>query len=162
MNTTAYQFVEANSSEHFLAATHLFKEYAAGLNFDLCFQNFDQELAEIQVQYGEPSGGLLLIRTNDQWVGCAGVRRFAAEIGELKRMYIQPAHRGGGLGNRLMKEAIEVARKLGYRRLRLDTVKTMTSAIHVYQKFGFREIEPYRFNPMKEVLYLEMDIPGPR
>jgi ribosomal protein S18 acetylase RimI-like enzyme len=150
-----YRFDLANNPKDFSEAATLFKEYAASLNFDLCFQNFDTELNEIDVKYNSPHGGLILIRLNNESVGCAAVRKLEDKIGELKRMYIQPGHRGLGLGHELLKKALEMAKALGYETVRLDTIKTMTEATRIYERFGFVSIPPYCYNPMDNALYLE-------
>jgi len=102
-----YRFIIASEADHYLAAATLFREYAAFLDVDLCFQNFDQELIELDKQYGEPSGGLILVQCEEKFIGCAAVRKFSSEIGELKRMFIQPAHRGDGLGQELLQRAVD-------------------------------------------------------
>ncbi len=153
-----YVFQVAKNADHFSAAGKLFREYAAGLNFDLSFQKFDQELNEINIQYDLPTGGLMLVRHSGVFIGCAGIRKFEDRIGELKRMYIQPDHRGLGLGKILLENVIELAKKRGYKYVRLDTLKNLASALHLYREFGFKDIEPYRFNPRNDVLYLEKQI----
>ena len=152
---TKPEFLIAGSPAHFKAAVKLFKEYAATLDFDLCFQDFDKELEDIEIQYNLPSGGLILIVDQGKYVGCAGVRKFDGKSAELKRMYVQPAYRGSGLGNQMMNAAIELAKSRGYERMLLDTLRSMKSALAVYRKFGFYEIPSYRHNPKEDVVYLE-------
>ena len=136
----------------------LFKEYADSLDFDLCFQNFDQELIEIDTQYNSPAGALTLIGHHGEFIGCAGIRRFQNKIAELKRMYIQPGYRGLGLGKILLEKSIALAKEIGYERVRLDTMQSMVIASQMYQKLGFYAIEAYRFNPSENVLYFERKI----
>lgn len=133
----------------------MFLEYAKSLGFDICFQNFEQELIDIQVQYGAPNGNLLLVIHNGATVGCAGVRRWEGDMAELKRMYIKPENRGAGLGRQLLQAALENARQLGYRSIRLDTLPTMQAAIALYREFGFTDIPAYRENPFEGTIYLE-------
>ncbi|MBI2968787.1 MAG: GNAT family N-acetyltransferase [Bacteroidetes bacterium] len=155
MKESSYYIIIAKTAEEFSAGKELFIEYARSLGFDLCFQNFDKELEELDVQYNLPEGGLLLIRYGMDYVGCTGIRKLENGIAELKRMYIKPDHRKAGLGKIMMEKAIELAKNLWFRKIRLDTLKNMTAAIHLYKSNGFYEIEPYRFNPLEEALYFE-------
>lgn len=149
------EVIVAKTATEFAEAGKLFREYAAALDFDLCFQGFEQELNELPRQYGFPNGGLILLQKGKQFVGCAGIRRFENRIGELKRMYIQPDHRGQGFGHLLLESTIRHAVELGYDFLRLDTLKSMSSAIKLYRHFDFYDIPAYRYNPSEEVLYFE-------
>jgi GNAT superfamily N-acetyltransferase len=142
------------------AVRPLFEEYAESLPFDLCFQGFDLELAELPGAYGPPSGALLLASVDGGPAGCAGLRMLEAGTAELKRLYVRPAHRGHGLGRRLAAEAVAIARELGYGRLRLDTTPEMTAAHELYRSLGFQEIEPYRENPVPGTRYLELALSG--
>jgi len=153
-----FVFVRAKTTDQFVAARNLFVEYAEGLTIDLCFQNFEKELDEIPVQYNEPAGGLILIRHKHGYMGCAGIRKLEDTIAELKRMYIQPRYRGSGLGRILLGRAVDLARELGYSKIRLDTLRTMDAAVNLYRKSGFTGIDPYYFNPSPEVLYFEKEI----
>lgn len=135
----------------------LFLEYAESLGFSICFQNFEQELADIQIQYGAPNGCLLLVNDSELTVGCVGVRRWDGDIAELKRMYLRPSTRGQGMGRRLLDSALEYARQLGYRSIRLDTLPGMEAAIALYREAGFKEIPAYRDNPFPDTLYMEKE-----
>lgn len=145
----------ARSSADFGIGKQLFLEYAESLGFDICFQNFEQELIDIEVQYGAPNGCLLLVTAEEENIGCTGVRRWEDDKAELKRMYIRPTARGNGWGRQLLQAAIQQARLLGYKSLRLDTLPNMHSAIALYRTFGFAEIPAYRENPYEGVIYLE-------
>jgi ribosomal protein S18 acetylase RimI-like enzyme len=138
------------------AARALFAEYAASLGVDLGFQGFDEELARLPAGYLPPTGSLLLAETPAGIVGCVAVRAFEDDACELKRLYVRPAGRGAGLGRTLTEQAIAAARRLGYRRMRLDTLPAMQTAYALYRGLGFREIEPYRFNPVPGTRYLEL------
>ncbi len=152
------KIVVATSPGDFDTGKKLFLEYAQSLDFNLCFQNFEQELADIQVQYGVPNGCLLLVKNDEESVGCVGVRRWKGDIAELKRMYLRPQTRGLGLGKKLLEVALSSARSLGYRSIRLDTLPSMTSAIAIYRDFGFADIPPYRDNPLEGAIYLEKNL----
>jgi len=148
----------ARSADDFALAKALFLEYAGDIGLDLSFQDFDQELAGLTAQYGPSEGGILLLTIEGLPAGCVAVRRFEKDIAELKRMYVRPAYRGQGYGRRLGEEALALARRLGYRAIRLDTLPQMGKAISLYQSFGFVEIEPYRFNPVPGAKYFELKL----
>ncbi|MGB9005071.1 MAG: GNAT family N-acetyltransferase [Candidatus Aminicenantales bacterium] len=151
------EIVMARSAEDYALAKELFLEYAGDIGLDLSFQNFDEELAGLTVQYGPSEGGILLLSVEDRPAGCVAVRRFEKDTAELKRMYVRPAYRGQGYGRRLGEEALALARRLGYQAIRLDTLPQMGKAIALYQSFGFVEIEPYRFNPVPGAKYFELE-----
>lgn len=136
----------------------LFKEYTNWLGFDLSFQNFDKEFAELPGQYAPPKGRLLLAYEDDEAVGCVGLREFQDEICEMKRLYIKEQYRGKGYGRKLAEAVIAEARKIGYKYMRLDTVPWMKEAIGLYRSMGFYEIEAYRFNPIRGALYFELKL----
>lgn len=140
------------TDDQWALADRLIREYMDSLGFDLCFQDVERELAELRTQYGPPTGGAFLAGD----VGFVGVRRFGDDMGELKRMYVAPSARGRGLGRALAEAAVEEARRLGYRRLRLDTLATMEAAVALYRSLGFVDIEPYRPNPIADARYLEL------
>lgn len=134
----------------------LFGEYAASLAFDLSFQAFDRELAGLPGRYAPPAGALLVARIDDEAVGCVALRPLDGAICELKRLYVRPEHRGGGAGHRLVASALDEARRLGYRRVRLDTVPGMEQAQALYERLGFRDIAPYTDNPIAGTRFLEL------
>ena len=140
-------------------ARELFLEYADSLGFSLCFQGFDKELAELPGMYSPPDGRLLLATVDDQAAGCAGLHKLESGVCEMKRLYVRPAFRGAGLGRRLATTTIAEARGIGYKKMRLDTiVGKMDRAIELYRQLGFREIEPYRPNPIQGALYMELTL----
>jgi putative acetyltransferase len=148
---------EAESPAQIAQARELFLEYAQSLGFSLCFQNFDQELAELPGDYAPPGGRLLLAEIKGELAGCVALHRFDTGICEMKRLYLRPKFRGRGLGRVLADTIIAEARKLGYTRMRLDTVgPVMKDAVEMYRRLGFREIAPYRANPMPGTLYMEL------
>jgi putative acetyltransferase len=145
----------ANTNEHYQAAILLFKEYAAWLNIDLCFQNFDAELQQLNEMYAAPLGIILLNTNEGRYTACVAVRKKGIDIAELKRMYVQPAQRGKGLAKDLLQKAINFAKQAGYKKIRLDTLATMTPAINLYKQFGFYEIDPYYHNPEDNAVFFE-------
>jgi ribosomal protein S18 acetylase RimI-like enzyme len=135
----------------------LLVEYANGLGVDLCFQGFDRELAELPGDYAPPGGRLLLARdAAGVAVGCVALRPMGADACEMKRLYVQPTHRGHGLGRDLAQAVIDEGRSLGYARMRLDTLPSMSEAALLYESLGFREIAPYYENPVPGARYLEL------
>ena len=139
-------------------ARRLFEEYAASLGFDLGFQDFDRELRELPGEYASPRGALLLARTSDGTIGCVAVRPLATDVCEMKRLYVRPGRRGAGAGRALAEAAVRVARERGYARMRLDTVPSMEAARALYADLGFREIAPYRHNPIAGTAFLELEL----
>ena len=154
-----FSFAQAESPAHISQARELFLEYAQSLGFSLCFQNFDQELAALPGDYAPPEGRLLLAKYDDQLAGCVALHKIEAGICEMKRLYLRPQFRGKRLGRALADQIIVEARQIGYKRMRLDTVEPiMKDAVALYRKFGFREIEPYRSNPIAGALYMELQL----
>lgn len=152
----------------------LFREYSADIGVDLCFQGFERELAELPGGYADPIGALLLgVDADGQAVGCVAVRPLPAAGGacgggeskscgggervcEMKRLYVRPSGRGTGLGRRLAERIVAEAERLGYERMRLDTLRTMTAARALYRALGFVEIPPYYANPIESAVYMEL------
>jgi putative acetyltransferase len=150
---------QAESDSEIAQVRELFLEYAESLGFSLCFQNFDRELAELPGEYAPPGGRLLLARYGAEPAGCVALRSLEPGICEMKRLYIRPQFRGRGLGKMLANTSISEAKKIGYKTLRLDTVEPkMKSAVALYRALGFREIAPYRPNPIEGAMYMELEL----
>jgi ribosomal protein S18 acetylase RimI-like enzyme len=141
-----------------LASTReLFLEYADSLGFSLCFQSFDQELAELPGDYAPPKGRLLLARYAGELAGCVALHPLEENVAEMKRLYVRPQYRGKRVGFALVQQLLAQARGAGYGSLRLDTVEPrMKEAVKMYRRLGFREIAPYRANPIAGALYMEL------
>ncbi len=153
------KFVQAQSPEEIEIARGLFREYAAGLNIDLCFQNFDQEVAGLPGNYAPPSGRLLLAIEGEQIAGCIALRSLGDGGCEMKRLYVRPEFRGRGLGKKLVTTMLDAAREIGYERMLLDTLPgKMDEAIALYRSLGFREIAPYYNNPVAGALFMELSL----
>ena len=156
------QIREARSKSLVSSARELIREYSAFLGIDLSFQNFEKEMEEFPLQYARPEGRILVAVEGGKSVGVVGLRRFSGKICELKRMYVRPDFRGRGIGRLLAARAIEEARAIGYARMRLDTLSRLKEAVSLYDSLGFKEIGPYRANPNKGVIYMELDLGRPR
>ena len=140
-------------------ARELFQEYAQALGVNLCFQNFEQELAGLPGHYAPPDGRLLLAEYDGQLAGCVALHKWEPGICEMKRLYLRPSFRGKGLGRAIAEKTIVEARSIGYQRMRLDTIEPlMKDAVEMYRKLGFREIAPYRSNPIAGAMYMELQL----
>ena len=152
--------VRAEDPHDLATARELFVEYGESLGFSLCFQGFDEELATLPGKYAPPGGVILLAKEREGAAGCVALRP-AEQAGacEMKRLFVRNAYRGRRLGRALAERVIAEARALGHRRMVLDTLDTMTPALHLYRSLGFREVPPYIFNPMPNAVYLGLDLP---
>lgn len=136
----------------------LFREYAASIGGEICFQGFEKELAGLPGEYAPPNGRLYLAYVNDAVAGCVGLRKIGEGICEMKRLYVRPLHRGKGVGRQLVLELFKDAREIGYSKMRLDTLPSMKRAQELYQALGFKPTEPYRPNPVPGALFFELDL----
>ena len=154
---SALYFVEATSLDQIAKARQLFREYSAWLGIDLCFQNFERELAELPGDYALPEGRLLLAYDVAQLAGCVALRKINQRVCEMKRLFVRAAFRGKGLGRELADNIIRNATKIGYERMRLDTLPgRMDKAIALYRELGFKEIAPYYNNPVPDAMFMEL------
>ena len=134
----------------------LFEEYAASLGFDLCFQNFDEELATLPGAYAPPLGTIVVAFCGGGACGCVAVRPFEEGVCEMKRLYVKPACRGRGVGRSLALAAVAFAASALYERMRLDTLASMTEANALYRSLGFAQCERYRRNPLEHPVFMEL------
>jgi putative acetyltransferase len=152
------RIIEVQAGKLLAAVRELFTEYARDLKIDLCFQNFDRELAELPGQYAPPRGRLWLALVEGAAAGCVALRPNSDEICEMKRLYVRPAFRRSGTGRALAHTAVGAAKQLGYHSMRLDTLSAMTEAIALYQSLGFHRIVPYYDNPCEEAAFMELKL----
>ncbi len=153
------KIIQAQHTDEILQVRALFREYAASLSFDLCFQEFQQELAALPGAYGPPEGCLLLARQDDQPAGCVALRKLGEGVAEMKRLFVRPPFRCRGIGRRLTETVIGEARRIGYRSIRLDTVSSMKEANALYRSLGFTETEPYTYNPLPDAVFFQLKLP---
>ena len=151
----------ATSAQDIEYARELMRNYARWTEIDLCFQNFEGELATLPGKYSAPEGGLWLaeLNTSVSPVGVVAVRRLTDSECELKRLWVEPDAKGTGLGRELARTAIAFARDAGYAEMKLDTLKTrMPAAIALYRSLGFVDADPYTHNPEPDVLFMTLKL----
>jgi len=154
---------QAKSKKDLGEVQRLFREYEAHLNVDLCFQQFESELATLPGKYAPPSGTLLLATDGQKAIGCGALRRIESLPGrtcEMKRLYVRPEARGLGLGKRIASQLIQEAVGKGYTTMVLDTLDRLKAAINLYQSLGFIGTQPYYDNPLSGVVYMKLDLRG--
>jgi putative acetyltransferase len=153
------KIVQAQSPEDIDRTRELFQEYAGWLGINLCFQNFEKELAELPGEYVPPTGRLFLAVDGSQIAGCVALRSIGEGACEMKRLYVRPDFRGKGLGRELTDAVISAGRQIGYERMRLDTLPgKMDRAIAMYRSLGFREIDAYYHNPVAGATFMELSL----
>ena len=152
-----YPFIykKIETEEEISGAKNLIIEYIQWLNQDLCFQNIDDELNNFPQKYKEPEGTFIIAKTNNIIIGCVGIRKMENKICEMKRLFVNDNYKGKGIGKKLVEKIIEEAKIKNYKKIRLDTLNTMKTALDIYYKNGFYIIEPYYNNPNNNVVYLE-------
>lgn len=122
----------------------LFRDYQKNINVDLCFQSFEEELAALPGKYST----VLLAFRQDEPIGSVALRTYTEGIGEMKRLFLYPEHRGGGRGRQLALALLDAAREAGFTKVHLDTIRgKMDPAIALYRDLGFVEVpSPARSN----------------
>ena len=156
------QIEPAQTPSDLVIARMLFLEYQQSLGIDLCFQNFDQELAGLPGDYAEPLGGLLVAQVDGEPAGCCAFRPLLGSdypnACEMKRLYVRRMFRGFGLGRQLAERTLMLARQAGYDHILLDTLDDMEAARALYLELGFTEVAPYYHNPLAGAHYLQADL----
>ena len=154
--------VRVDAGQAIEPAREILREYARSLAVDLCFQNFEEELASLPGEYAPPAGQLLLAYVDGALAACGGLRPLPdvdyANACEMKRLFVRPAFRRFGLGRALAEALMDEARRAGYSAMLLDTLDDMESARELYAALGFEEIAPYYFNPIPGAHYLKADL----
>lgn len=175
--------ITPDQAVEFEATRAIFRDYAASLDVDLGFQDFDSELAQLPGEYAEPRGCLLLAlvdlpaqadeappeavvrRTNGSMAlvaGCCALRPLDqadhVNAAEMKRLFVRPGFRGLGLGRQLAEATLDAARSAGYACVLLDTLDDMEAARGLYEELGFEEVPPYYHNPIAGSHYLKVEL----
>lgn len=112
-------------------------------------QSHDPEPGQLR----RPKGAFIVARDARNAVGCIALKGTCPDYAELKRLWVDSAHRGSGLAKALMDEAERIARELGHRVLRLDTHRTLTGPIAMYRRWGWQEIAPFNDDPYAQVFF---------
>ena len=158
----AIRFVTPNAPEEIDAVRSIFREYAIGLQVDLCLQGFESEIAELPGEYSHPLGILLMAIVNEELAGCCALRPLVSvdhpNACEMKRLYVRPDFRRDGIGRQLVEVILDCARRVAYGCVLLDTLDEMESARAFYQDLGFEEIPPYCHNPIEGAHYLKINL----
>jgi putative acetyltransferase len=152
------RLVRPESPEQWAAARRLVEQYAASLEVDLAFQNFEDEIQSLPREYGPPDGAFLLAEHKGDLVGCVALRRFAEGVCEMKRLFVVPGRRDLGAGRLLAEAIVTEARRLGYDRMLLDTLPSMAKARRLYASLGFRPTKAYRYNPVPGTAFMELEL----
>lgn len=153
------KIIQVETLEQIEAARGLFREYEAWFGMNLCFQNFDEEVANLPGKYAAPEGRLYLAYSDEKLAGCIALRKLEDDICEMKRLFVKDEFRGQKIGIKLIEKLFEEAKNIGYAQMRLDTFPAkMGKAVKLYESYGFREIPPYYHNPYGETLFMELDL----
>ena len=151
------RIIQAKTSTDLQHVRELFAEYVEWLGINLCFQNYEKELAELPGDYAPPTGRLLMAYAGETVAGCIALRSIGDGVCEMKRLYVRPAFRGERLGWKLVELILDEARKIGYERIQLDTLPgKMDRAIAMYRTLGFKDIDPYYHNPVTGAAFMEL------
>jgi ribosomal protein S18 acetylase RimI-like enzyme len=148
-------YKKLETEEEIIKAKELIIEYIKWLNQDLSFQNIDDELMNFPQRYKEPDGSFIIAKDNNNIVGCVGLKKLDGNICEMKRLFVNDKYKGKGIGKKLVEKIIEEAKNKKYKKMRLDTLRTMKKASKIYNENNFYEIEPYYDNPNNDVVYIE-------
>ncbi len=154
---------QARTAEDIAIAREMFREYQVWLGVDLCFQDFDAELANLPGTYAPPLGEIFIAADGDKTAGVVAVRPVGdAPFGgsEMKRLYVREGWRGQGLGRTLAARAVSFAARVGYTTMVLDTLPHLVTARGMYARMGFEEIAPYYENPLPGVIYMKKRLNG--
>lgn len=155
MNITVEKIASQKDLEEIKA---LFREYEKFLGVSLCFQNFEEELARLPAKYAEPEGSIFIAKVDGKSAGCIALWKLEEGVCEMKRLYLKRDFQGLGLGKKLAQTIIEEAQAKGYKKMKLDTLRRLESANHLYKSLQFTETNSYNYNPEDDVVYFEKDL----
>lgn len=153
----AYNHTE-EVSQLFTEYTDMLIENDSSFQKYLDIQNYSDEMEHLESKYGLPEGRLYLVYCDEELAGCIGLRKIDNQNCEMKRLYVRPKFRGRKIGNLLVEKIIDNAKKIGYSHMLLDTLPFLKSAIHMYKKYGFYEIDSYNDSPMDTSIYMKLDL----
>lgn len=153
----AYDHTE-EVSQLFTEYTDMLIENDSSFQKYLDIQNYSEEMELLESKYGLPEGRLYLVYCDEELAGCIGLRKIDNQNCEMKRLYVRPKFRGRKIGNLLVEKIIDDAKKIGYSHMLLDTLPFLKSAIHMYKKYGFYEIDSYNDSPMDTSIYMKLDL----
>lgn len=153
----AYNHTE-EVSQLFTEYTDMLIENDSSFQKYLDIQNYSDEMEHLESKYGLPEGRLYLVYCDEELAGCIGLRKIDNQNCEMKLLYVRPKFRGRKVGNLLVEKIIDDAKKIGYSHMLLDTLPFLKSAIHMYKKYGFYEIDSYNDSPMDTSIYMKLDL----
>jgi GNAT superfamily N-acetyltransferase len=156
MGNAGCQIVAVRTAAELAAAKMLFRAYAASLEVDLAYQDFEAEMAAMPGKYAPPGGELLLALGGDgRELGCAALRPMdSSDCCEMKRLYVLPEARGRNVGLHLVSALLAAAERIGYQEMKLDTLPSMAGAQALYAKLGFEVMEPYYQTPVSGTVFM--------
>lgn len=158
MTPAQIEIVNANDSKKVNEAKKLIQEYGNSLKISLDHQNFKQEIKNLPGEYVAPKGRLLIAYVDGKIAGCVALREFANNSCEMKRLYVKDTYRGQGIGKQLVTKLIDEARNIGYEFMKLDTIPGMTRAQHIYESYGFYDINPFAYSSVDGTRYMELKL----
>ena len=158
MSTSAVELIAVGDTPTRDAARNLIAEYlrwiasSAAANYGLSFDVDAMVASDIddQSKFYPPSGRFYVVRHSNAYVGVGCLKRLAPTVAEVQRMYVQPHVRGIGAGRQLVEQLLADAQAIGYKIVRLESLKFLSAAHALYRSVGFVEITPYAENSMKE------------
>lgn len=137
----------------------LFRAYEQELDENLCFQSFEDELKDPLKKYGPPLGVLYIATWNNEATGCIALMPLKEDaVCEMKRLYVKPEFRKHQIGKALVDQLLKDAERLGYEKMKLDTLQKLQPAIGLYKNYGFVETTAYYENPLEGVVYMEKSL----
>ena len=159
MDSSSFAIRSPQSPDDWQLAAELLLEYQTQIGVDLCFQDFETELAQLATHYAGPRALFLWDFVGHELAGCCALRALDEAVDpnacEMKRLYVRPAFRRFGLGRLLAEAIMEAAHHMGYACIMLDTLSDMEAARSLYEDLGFEEVPPYYLSPIPGTHYLK-------
>lgn len=157
---STYEIRKPERPEEWICIQQLLRAFQEEFDYDECFTSFEEEMGDIEKLYAKPGYvKLVAVHPSSPGVaGCVALRLLSPDIAEMKRLYVDPAHRGRGVGLALAKAILVRGREMGVRQMVLDTSFAMQEAIALYRSLGFALIAPYNRQDPARVLCLGIDL----